>query len=178
MDKVLEGYALFELFLSAPHGSAQHYALKDGRAVPVLATEEEPGATKRRQAFAAIEAGCLKEFEALDSILDGAWPDAITQESALFDFEGLLMQPTAQEVATINAIPFIAGINSSRNTVAASRVPLREFLMDLNHAIKRLENSPWRSGSLRASTPWPIPSMSFQDFCYRTSRLRNLFRRN
>ena len=178
MNKVLEGYALFELFLSAPHGSTLHYALKDGCAHPVLATEEEPGATKRGEAFAAIEAGCLREFEAMHAILDGSWPDSINPESALFDFEGLLTHPTVQEVAMINAIPFIAGINSSRNTVAASRVPLREFLLNLNHAIKRLENSPWRSGSVRVSTPWPIPSMSFQDFRYRISRLRHLLSRN
>jgi FMN phosphatase YigB (HAD superfamily) len=177
MDMVLEGYALFELFFSAPHGSTLHYALNEGRAVPVLAVEEEPGASIRREAFAAIEAGCLKEFETLDRILDRAWPEAIDPKSALFDIERLLLRPTVQDVATINTIPFIAGINGGRNLVAVNPVPLHEFLLGLNRAIRRMEHSPWRSGSVRASTPWPIPSMSFQDFRHRVRRLQCLFGR-
>jgi len=178
MDTVFEGYILFELFFSAPHGSVLHYEQRNGIAEAVLATEQEPGAAIRRQAFAAIEQGCLREFDALHELLDGAWPDTLPAEAALFDLEPLLTHPTAHEIAAINTIPFVHGIDASRNATPVNPVPLKQLLLDPLAAVRRFENAPWRSGTMRASLPWPIPDMSFGDFRWRVERLRRMLRRS
>lgn len=175
MEMVLEGYILLELFFSAPHGSVTHYAERDGRFEPVHVREREPEGTVRRRALAAVEAGCRREFEALDAILDGAWPEAIDGRSALFDLERLLTRPTAREVAAINRIPFIKGIDDAHDIVAVSPLPLRDFLRDPAAAIARLEGAPWRSGKIRASLPWPASGMSFHELRHRVEQLRRLF---
>ncbi len=174
MDMVLEGYVLLELFCSAPHGSVLHYADEGGRTVPVHATEQEPGASIRRSAFAAIEAGCLREFDTLDAMLDGAWPAAIDPQSAVYDLERLLTRPTAREVAQINRIPFIHGMDGAHNTVPVNPIPRREWLLDLKATLRRIENAPWQSGSARSALPWPLPSMTLRELRHRTERLGRL----
>ncbi|HVC59471.1 MAG TPA: hypothetical protein VND19_03770 [Acetobacteraceae bacterium] len=177
-DTVRQGYILFELFLSAPHGSVSHYVSKDGRAVPVHATEAEPGGTIRRQAVSAIERACLAEFDRLDAILDGAWPDTLDAASAISEMAPLLVRPAARDVAAINRIPYVHGIDSAFNAPPVSPIPLRRLLGNMPRAIDRIRNAPWRSGTLRASLPWPIPNVGFPEFCDRVERLRRLFRLN
>jgi FMN phosphatase YigB (HAD superfamily) len=177
LDIVLEGYALLELFLSAPHGAVSHYAARGTRMEPVHAVELEPGASLRRQAFAALEQGCVEEFEMLDSLLDGAWPEEIDPGSAIFDLAPLLTCPTAREVAAVNTIPFIHGASGERTSVAIKLVPLHQLLLSPDAALRRFENSPWRAGSIRASLPWPVPSMSFHDLRHRVERIRRLLGR-
>jgi len=176
MDKVLEGYALCEFFLSAPECATTHYGFDGNRAVPVLAVEPEPGGTIRRQAATAIATQCLAEVDALDGILGGAWPNGIDPASALFDLEPLLTHPTAQQVAEIGDIRFIGGFDSAHPVPTVRRVPLHKFLSDPEGAIRQLGCSPWRSGAVRASLPWPIPSMTFPEFRDRTRRLLNFLR--
>ncbi len=176
MDKVLEGYGLCEFFLSAPESATTHYGLKGDRIVPILAVEPEPGGTIRSQTMTAIEARCLAEVEALDGMLGGAWPDAIDPASALFDLEPLLTRPTAQQVEEIGAIRFLGGFDSAHTLRAVNPVPLHEFLLDPGGAIRRLGHSPWRSGAVRVSLPWPLPSMTFPELRDRAQRLLNLLR--
>jgi FMN phosphatase YigB (HAD superfamily) len=177
METVLEGYVLLELFFSAPHSSVQYYKERNGRVEPVHAVEHEPDASVRRQALLAIEAGCQLEFDALDAMLDGAWPEALDAASALFDLAALLTRPTAQEVAAINRIPFIGGSAGGPDTVAVNPMSLRDFLRNPAAAIRRLENAPWRSGKIRASLPWPASSMSFHELRYRLEKLQRLLGR-
>jgi FMN phosphatase YigB (HAD superfamily) len=177
METVLEGYVLLELFLSAPHGTVLHYADSGSEVVPVHAVEPEPGGALRRQALIALEAGCLREFDSLDAILDGAWPAAIDPRSAMADLEPLLTRPTARDVALINAIPFIQGFNGAHTVVASNPVPLHEWLLNPRGTLRRIERAPWRSGTIRASLPWPCPAMSFQDLHHRVGRLCRLLGR-
>jgi FMN phosphatase YigB (HAD superfamily) len=176
MDKVFEGYALCEFFLSAPHTATTHYAFDGDKAMPVLAVEPEPAATIRRQAVTAIETQCLTEVDALDTILDGAWPDEVDPASALFDLDPLLTKPTARQVAEIGAIRFIGGFDNTPIETAVRHVPLSKFLRDPDGAIRQLGSSPWRAGAVRASLPWPLPSMTFPQFRDRASRLLNFLR--
>ncbi|HEY6434811.1 MAG TPA: hypothetical protein VIZ17_22800 [Acetobacteraceae bacterium] len=173
-DAVRQAYILFELYFSAPHGSVSLYAFESGRAVPVHATEAEPGGSIRRQALGAIERSCLEEFDRLDAILDGAWPDAIDAASALSEIQPLLTRPSARDVAAINRIPYIHGIDGTLNARPVNPVPLRQLVINTPRAIERLRNAPWRSGTLRASLPWPIPNVGFPEFCDRIERLRRL----
>lgn len=175
-DIVRQGYILFELFFSAPHGSVSHYASEDGRAVPIHAAQAEPGGSIRSQTVAAIERRCLAEFDRLDKILDGAWPDAIDAASALSEMESLLAWPSARDVAAINRVPYIHGIDGTLNSPPVNPIPLRTLLRDMPRAIERIRNAPWRSGTLRASLPWPIPNVGFPEFVDRVERLRRMFR--
>lgn len=175
-DTVRQAYILFELYFSAPHGSVSHYAFQGDHAVPVHATEAEPGGSIRREALAAIERSCLEEFDRLDAILDGCWPDAIDAASALSEMEPLLVRPSARDVAAINRIPYIHGIDGTLNARPVNPVPLRQLVVNMPRAMERFRNAPWRSGTLRASLPWPIPSVGFPEFCDRVERLRRLFR--
>ncbi len=168
MDMVLDGYALLELFFSAPTGSVLGYA-PDGS--PIHAEEAEPGAGIRRAAFAAIEQGVLAEFDALDAVLGGHWPAAIDAESALFDLVPLLTTPSAADVAEINAIPFINGPDGGGNVVAVNRMPFRTFVLDPEAALRRSANCPWRAGWVRANLPWPFPAMTYATFRDRAGRL-------
>ena len=145
--------------------------------VPIHAIEQEPGASIRRQAFAEIEAGCLREFEMLDAMLDGAWPEAIDPALAVQDLERLLTRPTAREVARINRIPFIHGINGAHNVVPVNPIPRHEWLLGLKATLARIENAPWPSGSARSALPWPLPSMTFRELRHRAERLGRLFGR-
>lgn len=176
-DIVRQGYILFELFFSAPHGSVSHYAWRDGRAVPVHADESDAGGAIRRAAFAAIERRCLGEFDELDTLLGGAWPEAIDAASALTDIEPLLVRPSSREVATVNRIPYIHGIDSAITSPTVNPVPWRGMLRNFPRAIERISNAPWRSGTLRASLPWPLPTVGFPEFADRAARLRRWFRR-
>jgi FMN phosphatase YigB (HAD superfamily) len=175
LELVLEGYVLFELFFSSPEATVLHYAMRDGAPVPVLDAEAEPGASIRRRAIAALEADCLAECAALDGILGGAWPE-VDPASALFDLQGLLAAPTAAEVAALNAIPFIGGLSRGGNGVPVNPVPPHEWLRDPTATVQRIGRAAWRSGTLRASLPWPWPAMRFQDLEYRVARLRRLLR--
>lgn len=176
LELVLEGYILFELFFSSPEATVSHYGRRDGQLEPVLDTEAEPGAGLRRRAIAALEADCLAECAALDGILGGAWPE-LDPGSALFDLRGLLAAPTAAEVAALNAIPFIGGLSRAGNAVPVNPVPPHEWLRDPTATVRRIGRAAWRSGTLRASLPWPFPAMRFQDLEYRVARLRRLFGR-
>lgn len=176
-DMVADGYVLPELFLSAPHGSVTQYRVAAGRAEPVLASEPEPGATLRRAAVNAIEAGGLAEFDWLDTLLDGAWPEAIDPASALFDFAPLLTRPCAEQVAALDCIPFIQGLDGARTVQPVTRIPLHQMLLDPRTALRRAANAPWRAGTVRASLPWPFPAMTYRDFRHRLDRVRRLLRR-
>lgn len=176
-DMVADGYVLPELFLSAPHGSVTHYRVAAGVAEPVLASEPEPGATRRRAAVDAIEAGCLAEFDQLDAMLDGAWPEGIDPASALFDFAPLLTRPSAAQVATLDRIPFIQGLDGARTVPPVTRIPLHQMLLDPLTALRRAANAPWRAGTVRASLPWPFPAMTYGDFRHRLECVRRLLRR-
>ena len=171
MEQILDGYVVLEVFFSAPHGSVQEYAVQDGRIAAVHATEAEPGASIRRAAFAAIEAGILAEFDTLDALLDGAWPATIDPQAALADLRPLLTTPSAAEVALVNRIPFIHGADDGENAVAVNRMPFHMFLTDPTAALRRAANTPWRAGWVRANLPWPFPPMTYATFRDRAERL-------
>ena len=173
-DIVLQGYILFELFFSAPHGSVSHYTREGDRAVPVHADEAEPGGSVRRQALLAIEQCCLAEFDRLDALLDGAWPETLDPASALSEMATLLTRPSARDVAAINRIPYVHGIDSTVNVPPVNPIPLHESLRDPLRALRRIRNAPWQGGTLRASLPWPIPDVGFPEFRDRVERLLRL----
>ena len=171
MDMVMDGYALLEMFFSAPSTSVLHYEAGPSGPVPIHATEAEPGGAIRRAAFAAIEQGCLAEFDALDHLLGGAWPDAIDPASALADLAPLLTTPDAASVAEINTIPFLNGADGSSAITAIGRVPLRAFLRDPATVLQRAADNPWRAGWVRANLPAPFPSMTYATFADRARRV-------
>jgi hypothetical protein len=174
-EMVQDGYVLLELFLSAPVGSVSHYARRDDGVVsPVLAQEREPGRSIRQNAVAAIASGCLDEFDILDSMLAGDWPGELDPDAAAFDLRGLLTRPTRREVARVNAIPFIHGLEGTHNVVAANPVPLHELLLHPGATLRRIGNSPWRAGAVRGSLPWPIPDMTFAELRHRVQQLLRL----
>jgi FMN phosphatase YigB (HAD superfamily) len=168
MDKVREGYILLELLFSAPHGTVLGYT---DAGEPVHAVEAEPGASARLGALAALEADCVGEFVALDEMLDGAWPEEIDAASALFDMAGLLTRPSRAEVAMVNAIPFIHGLNGRHTAAAVNVMPLHEYVLNPRGVVRRLGNAPWRSGAVRAALPWPLPGMDYATFRDRMERV-------
>jgi len=182
-NTVLDGYALLELLLSAPQGSVSHYEwtaarpdlMEAPRAAPVEFAEGEPGASRRRQTAEAIEHACLDEFEAMDQLLDGAWPETIDPASALFDLERPLTRPSRADINMINTIPFIQDVGRTISHVPVNPVPWHELLRSPHRAIQRISRSPWRAGAVRASLPWPIPDMTFADFKHRAERLASIF---
>lgn len=177
-DLVREGPVLLELFFSAPHGSVSHYVAADGRFRAVHAIEQAPAGAIRATFFAALEQECLAEIDALDELLDGAWPDRIDPGAALFDSAGLLSRPTAREVRAINAIPFVHGIDGRRISSALNPLPLHEWLRHPWASLQRLANAPagapWRAGAVRAGLPWPLPDMSHAEFRHRVGQLRRI----
>ncbi len=173
--QVREGPILFELFFSAPHGSVSHYTSGDGGFRAVHTHEQAPGGPIRAAFFAALEQDCLAEIDALDALIDGAWPDSIDPVSALFDIASLLHRPGPREVKAINAIPFVHGLDGRRLSVAINPIPLHELLRQPRASLRRLANAPWRAGAVRASLPWPIPNMSHADFHHRATRLLRMF---
>ncbi len=177
-DLVREGPVLLELFFSAPHGSVAHYVAAEGRFCAVHASEQAPAGALRAAFFATLEQECLAEIDALDGLLDGAWPDGIDPASALFDIARLLRRPSAREVRAINAIPFVHGINGKRISAALNPVPWHEWLRHPWASLQRLADAPagapWRAGAVRASLPWPVPDMSHADFHHRVSQLRRI----
>ncbi|MEJ0015235.1 MAG: HAD hydrolase-like protein [Acetobacteraceae bacterium] len=177
MEVVLEGYILLELFFSAPHGSVLDYASSPDGVAPVHAVEAEPGGGIRRRALAALEAGCLREFDALDAIFGGLWPEAIDPASALTDLVPLLTRPSPAEIARVNTVPFIHGADGTQTAVACNPVPLHEWLLNPSATVTRIGRAAWRSGTLRASLPWPIPPMSYGQLEHRMRRLQRLIRR-
>jgi hypothetical protein len=152
------------------------YEHQAGRMVPVEAEEAEPGGTARRAALREIEAGVLEEVAALDAMLDGAWPEEIDGDSALADIAALLTVPSHADVAAINAVPFINGLNGSHNVKAANKVGLRRLVFDPEGALRQLRHSPWRAGAVRLALPWPLPGMTFGDLEHRLRKLRRLLR--
>ncbi len=180
-DLVRDGPVLLELFFSAPHGSVAHYVAAEGRFRAVHAIEQAPAGAIRAAFFAALEQECLAEIDALDGLLDGAWPDSIDPASALFDIARLLHRPSAREVRTINAIPFVHGIDGRRISAAVNPVPLHEWLRHPWASLQRLADAPahapWRAGAVRASLPWPMPDMAHADFRHRVGQLRRIVSR-
>ena len=176
LDIVHQGYVLFELYFSAPHGPVSHYTEENGRAVPVFAADHEQNERVRRQTVAAIEAASLTAFDEMDAILDGAWPEAIDAASALSEMVPLLTHPSVQDVAALNRVPYIHGLDGAFNVRAVNPVPLRQLVMDTPAALRRIANAPWQAGTLRASLPWPVPDMGFPEFADRVQRLRRLLR--
>ncbi len=177
-DLVREGYILFELFFSAPHGSvARHETGPDGRFTAIHAAEMAPEGVLRRDFFNVLERDCLAEIDALDALLEGAWPEAIDPEAALFDIARLLSRPSRADVARINALPFVHGVGGQRISVAVNPVPLHEMARHPGRSLRRLAQAPWRAGAVRASLPWPLPDMSYAELCHRYDRLRQLLRR-
>ena len=174
MDIVLDGYILFELFFSAPHGSVAHYTAGESGFVAVHAKEQEPAAAARARFMAALERDCLAEIDALEAVLDGAWPDAIDPASALFDFAGLLRRPSRAEVARLSAIPFVHGADGRHLAAAVNPAPLHEVLLRPAATLRRFGRAAWRSGAVRASLPWPIPDMTYAELCHRYEQLRRL----
>jgi FMN phosphatase YigB (HAD superfamily) len=171
-DIVRDGYVLLELFLSSPAASVSHYVRRDdGTTGPAFTGEPEPGRSIRQQIMFAIETLCLAEFDNLDTLLDGNWPAELDADAGLFDLRGLLAQPTRQQVAAVNRIPFIHGVDGGHSSVAVNPVPLHELVLHPGHALRRIGNSPWRAGAVRASLPWPVPDMSYADFRHRFQRL-------
>jgi FMN phosphatase YigB (HAD superfamily) len=173
MEAVMDGYALLELFFSAPHGSVRGYALGDVGADSVAALhaeEAEPAGGLRRAAFAAIEAGVLREFDVLDTLLGGAW-ETLDATSALHDMLPLLTTPRAADVATINTIPFIHGADGTKNVVAINRMGLRAMLRSPADMLRRAGSSPWRAGWVRLHFPPPWPAMTYATLKDRAARL-------
>ena len=80
LEVALDGFAIFELFLSAPHGPTLYYAMDGTRVVPVHGQEQQPGGSVRVRFAEATERACIAEFDALDAMLDGAWPAEIDPE--------------------------------------------------------------------------------------------------
>ena len=176
-DAVRDGYALLELFLSSPRSPVSHYVMRDdGTAEPVYAAEPEPGRSIRQQAVTAIETGCREEFAALDALLDGCWPAELDPDAALFDMAGLLTRPKRGEVAGLNTIPFIHGLEGTHSVVAVNPVPLQDLVLHPRHTLRWIANAPWRAGAVRASLPWPLPDMTYADFRHRMERLLALVR--
>jgi hypothetical protein len=138
---------------------------------------EEPDGSIRRRLVARLEADCLALVDTLDTLLDGAWPATLDPASALADLVPLLSQPTRRQVAAVNRIPFIQGLDGTQSVVAVNPVPLHELIWHPRHALRRIGNSPWRAGAVRASLPWPLPDMGYADFHHRANKLLQLFRR-
>ena len=175
MQDVWDGYILMELFFSAPHSSVVGYERRDGSWQPMHGAEEEPGASQRKAAFEAIQAGVLAEFDALDSMLGGAWPEGIAPESAFLDIRRLLTQPSREEVEAINAIPFVQGIGAGTIS-AAKAIPWRAWLRHPRATIRQIERSTWSAGAARLSLPWPVPSMPVRTLRHRFDRIASLLR--
>jgi len=175
-DLAREGYALFELFCSAPQATVARYEHQSGRMIPVEADEAEPGGSVRRAALREIEAGVLAEMAALEAMVDGAWPDEIGPDTALADIETLLTVPSLADVATINAVPFINSLNGGHNVRAANKVGLRRLALDPEGALRQMRHSPWRAGAVRLALPWPIPGMTFGDLEHRLRKMARLLR--
>lgn len=171
-DLVRQGYILFELYFSAPHGPVSHYIREDGRMAPVFAAEPEREAIVRHQAIAAIAENNLAAFDELDAIIDGAWPETIDPHSALSEMIPLLARPSAGDVAAINRVPFVHGVDSTVSSRPVNPVSLRQMLLHPTAATRRISYAPWQGGTLRASLPWPVPDMSFPEFSDRVHRLR------
>ena len=173
---VREGYILLEMLFSAPHGTVIGYS---AAGAPLHAPEAEPAGTVRRNALAALEADTLALVETLGDLIGGAWPEHLDPDAALFDIAGVLASPTAAQVAQFNAIPFIHAADPADPAlrVAVNRVPPHEFLLQPRAVLRRLHDAPWRAGALRASLPWPLPSMDFPTFRDRFERLLRLVQR-
>ena len=142
----------------------------------MFAADHEQNERVRRQTVAAIEAASLTAFDEMDAILDGAWPEAIDAASALSEMVPLLTHPSVQDVAALNRVPYIHGLDGAFNVRAVNPVPLRQLVMDTPAALRRIANAPWQAGTLRASLPWPVPDMGFPEFADRVQRLRRLLR--
>jgi len=173
MEIVRDGYGVLELVFSAPHGSVLHYDEKNGEVVPVHAVEPQ-GA--RQEEFIRLRDECLRELRVLEAMVSGAWPDGIDPDSALFDVEGLLTRPSREEVEYIAPIAFIGGINGGPVSGTVKPMGMRQLLRDPEAALRVFESMPWRAGSLRASLPAIVPSMTFGDFRHRMRRVRQLLR--
>ncbi|HEY1932702.1 MAG TPA: hypothetical protein VGG99_11865 [Acetobacteraceae bacterium] len=170
-DIVRQGYILFELFFSSPDPTISHYARQDGQVTPIHAPEPAAGASVRRQAFAAIERTCLADFDSLDAMLDGAWPDTLDPAAALGDMVPLLTRPSARDVAALNRIPYVHGLDGGKNVPPVNQVPLLAWLKSPSRTIRRIADAPWQAGTLRASLPRFVPDVGFPEFRDRFQRL-------
>lgn len=173
-DRVRESYVVFELIFSAPHGTVVRFDRSpEGSCRPVHANEPPPTGEIRRAAFAAMEAACIEEFEALDELLNGAWPVEIDPPSALFPIDRLLTNPSHAELALVNRVPFIHDAGSEELMPAVNPLPMHEVILSPRRSLRRLANSPWRAGAVRAALPWPLPGMSYQVLQDRAQRILN-----
>lgn len=166
MAQVMDGYALPELFFSAPHGSVIGYAQRDGRIEPLFA-EDHPA---RAAAFTEIAAGVLAEFDALDTMIAGAW-HRLSPSTMLHDLLPLLTMPGRAAVRAINAIPFINGPDGSGHLPAINPMPWHEMLLHPGRALRRARDCPWRAGWVRMHLPWPLPAMDYPTAIHRAYRL-------
>lgn len=164
MARVMDGYALPELFFSAPHGSVTGYEQRDGRILPLFA----PDHPARAAAFAAIADGVLAEFDALHAMLGGAW-STMTAKTLLHDLLPLLTTPDRATIRAINAIPFINGPDGTTHLPAINPMPPHELLLHPRRALRRARDCPWRAGWVRLHVPGP--AMDYQDFAGRARRL-------
>jgi FMN phosphatase YigB (HAD superfamily) len=171
---VRDAYAVLEMMFSAPHGTVLRYEpAEDGTFRPVLLTESGPTGDIRRAAFAEMEAACLETFDALDSILGGAWPEGIDAWSALSPMESLLTRPTRAEFELVNRVPFL-DTEEGMLRPAVNPVPLHEALRHPHKALRRLNHSPWRAGAVRAVLPWPMRGVSYEVLNDRATRVLRL----
>ncbi len=164
MARVMDGYALPELFFSAPHGSVTGYERRGGRIEPRFA-EDDPA---RAAAFTAIADGVLAEFDALDAMLAGAW-STMSATTLLHDMLPLLTTPDQAAVRAINAIPFINGPQGAGHLPAINRMAWHEMLLHPRRALRRARDCPWRAGWVRLHLPGP--AMDYPSFVDRARRL-------
>jgi hypothetical protein len=169
---VREAYVLLELIFSAPHGTVLRYQFDPaGSCRPVHQIEAGQSGDARRAAFAALEAACRETFDALDAILGGAWPTEIDAQSALSSISSLMITPSRADVALVNRIPFIHDADDSELLPAVNPMPLHEWLLGPQRALRRLGNAPWRAGAVRMALPWPVPAMSYDTLQDRANRI-------
>ena len=176
-DIVRQGYILFEFFLSSLDATISHYVQQDGRAEPVPAAEADPGASLRR-------AGVRRNRTPLPG---GFWCDRrgdrrrmarwLDPASALAEMLPLLTRPSARDVAAINRIPYVHGLDGALNVPPVNPVPLIDWMKSPSRTIRRVGNAPWQAGTLRASLPWPFPDVGFPEFRDRFERLSRLLGR-
>ena len=171
-DCVREAYVVFELIFSAPHGTVARFERSaEGTSRPVHAIEPPPTGDIRRAAFTAMETACIGEFEALDELLDGGWPTEIDASSALAPMETLLTNPSRAQFALVNRVPFIHDADSEGLMPAVNPLPFHEAILAPRRSLRRLADSPWRAGAVRAALPWPLPGMSYQVLHDRAQRI-------
>lgn len=175
-DIIRHGYGPLEMLFAAPHGTTIRYEVGSEGAAPVLAATPADRPSPQMQAAERIYQTCLAEFDSLNQLLDGAWPAEMTRNDALADIARLLLRPTRAEVAAFAAIPFIHPGDGENRETAVTHVTLAELFRSPNHALDRLNRSPWPAGAVRAMLPRPVPDITYADFQHRVKRVLGLLR--